>query len=235
MSTRWPAHVKRTAVTTAEGSGAARAIRLRPPPSGRTAVGTPEERERRSQEDREIHAWGAVVDVPDVELDPVRPRERGAAVDLGPAGEPGPHLEAAALVLVVLLDLVAERRPRADDAHVAANHIPELRQLVDGGPAQEAPDARDPRVAQVDCRTGAHPLRAFDHRPELEHLEVLAVPADPRLPVEDRTTVPEPRRHCGSREDRARENEPRSRDRDVERAVDRGAFAVCYVCGVSEG
>ena len=60
---------------------------------------------------------------------------------------PGLDLEPAALPLVVALDLVAERRARADDRHVAADDVPELRQLVDREPPQDRADARDPRVA----------------------------------------------------------------------------------------
>ena len=73
-----------------------------------------------------------------------------AAVHLRPAGEPRPDVEPVALVLVVLVDLVAQRRARPDDAHVAAQDVPELRQLVDGRAPEDAPDARDPAVAPVD-------------------------------------------------------------------------------------
>ena len=42
-----------------------------------------------------------------------RPRQRGAAVDLGPAGDPGPDGQAAALTRGVLQDLALERRAAA--------------------------------------------------------------------------------------------------------------------------
>ena len=53
------------------------------------------------------------------------------AVHLGPAGDARQDLEPAALVLGVLLDLVAQRRPRADEAHVAPQHVDQLGQLVE--------------------------------------------------------------------------------------------------------
>ena len=90
-----------------------------------------------------------VLDVPEVELDALVPRQRGAAVDLRPAGDPGLDREAAALARRVLLDLHRHRRPRADDRHLAAQHVDEVRQLVERGAAQQAPDARDARVALV--------------------------------------------------------------------------------------
>ena len=49
-----------------------------------------------------------------------------------------------ALVRRVLLDLAGERGPRADKRHVASDDIPELRQLVEGKPAQHAPPPGGP-------------------------------------------------------------------------------------------
>src|SRR5437588_6332218 len=148
-----------------------------------------EERERRAREDAEVDERRAVLDVPDVELDPFRPWQRGASVHLRPAGDPGLHVEPVPLAVVVLLDLVAERRPRADHAHLAADDVPELRQLVEGQSAEQLADARDPRVAAVDGRAGADRLRADDHRPQLEELELGAVLADPPLPEADGPAV----------------------------------------------
>src|SRR5215831_14093790 len=78
-----------------------------------------EERARRAEKDLQVTARRAVLDVPEVELDPLGPREAGAALDLRPAGDARPDVEPVALPLVVLLDLVAQRRPRPDDRHVA--------------------------------------------------------------------------------------------------------------------
>ena len=69
-----------------------------------------------------------------------------AAADLPEAGHPGLDREALEPVRRVVLDLVGDRRARADERHVAAQHVPQLRQLVEARLAQEAPDARDARV-----------------------------------------------------------------------------------------
>src|SRR5829696_2063437 len=135
-------------------------------------VGAAEEGERRAQQDQQVGERRAVVDVPYVELDPLVPGERGAAVDLRPAGDPGQHLEAPPLAIGVLLDLVPERRPGTDHAHLAAHDVPQLRQLVDRGAAEHAADASDPAVAPVDRIAGALLLGADDHRPQLQQLEV---------------------------------------------------------------
>ena len=63
----------------------------------------------------------------------------GAAVDLRPAGDPRLDREPAALALVVLLDLHRQRRARADQRHLAAQHVDEVRQLVERGPRSSAP------------------------------------------------------------------------------------------------
>src|SRR4051794_15649630 len=100
-STRIPAQVKRTFVT-GESLVAA-------PAAGLALVRAREERHGRPGEDLQVDPGRAVVDVPDVELDPVVPRQLRTAVDLRPAREARLDLEAAALVRRVTLDLVRER------------------------------------------------------------------------------------------------------------------------------
>ena len=102
--------------------------RLALPAAGLALVGAAEERERRAQQDQQVGEPRAVLDVPDVQLDPLVPGERGAAVDLRPARDPRQDVEPLALALGVLLDLIAERRaagrsrscPRARRSRAAA-------------------------------------------------------------------------------------------------------------------
>ncbi len=157
--------------------------------------------------------------VPDVELDPLVPRQCGAAVDLRPAGQARAHLEPPALARRVLLDLVAERRPRPDQAHLSAHDVPELRQLVDGRLAQHAADARDPAVACVDGVAGSLVLGPVDHRPQLQQLEVLAVLPNSRLPEEDRAAVLELDRDRGGGEQWADDSEPERCAHDIQCAI----------------
>ena len=73
-------------------------------------------------------------------------RRAAAAGHLPQAGDPGlASSTRRQCQRLVLLDLVRERRPRSDERHVAAQHVPELRQLVEAGLAQDAADRRDPR------------------------------------------------------------------------------------------
>jgi hypothetical protein len=135
-----------------------------------------------------------MIDVPDVELDSLGPGKRRAPVDLGPAREPWPDIQPAPLVLVVLLHLVAQRRPRADHTHVSADDVPQLRQLVDRRSSQDPANAGDPRVALVDRVPGAEALCSHHHRAQLQDLEVIAVLPHASLPVEDRPAAVEFRR-----------------------------------------
>ena len=153
---------------------------------------------------------------------------------LRPAREPRADVEPVALVVVVLLHLVPQCRTRADDAHVAPQDVPELRELVDRGPAQDPTDPRDPAVALVDRVAGADVLGPDDHRAELEDVEVDTVLAHPRLAVHDRASVLELRRERSESEQRARQDEAGSGDRDVGRTVHRVPFALSQVCGVPE-
>src|SRR5207302_6342956 len=98
------------------GFGSRRLVRMLP--AARPAlVRAGEERARGAGEDLQVEPRAAVFDVPEVELDSLVPRELRPAVDLRPAGQARPDLQAPALPRRVLVDLVAERRARADQAH----------------------------------------------------------------------------------------------------------------------
>jgi len=159
------------------------------------------EQAQRLEEDLEVQAQGAVLDVPDVELDALVPGKRRAPVDLGPAGDPRTHLEPSPLAGRVLIDLGLDRRTRPDERHLAAHDVDEVRELVERQPPDDRPGARDPRIALVDGDARPHGLRARDHGPQLEHLERLPTAPDAQLPVDDRTPALEPDRHDGDRQE----------------------------------
>ena len=156
----------------------------------------------------------------------------GAAVDLRPAGDARLDVEPVQLALVVLLDLVAERRARPDHRHVAANDVPELRKLVDAQPPQQTARARDASIALVDGEAGPLLLGADHHRPQLQQLEVGPVAAHPGLAVEHRPAVLQLHRQRRDGEHRARDDESRAGDRHVERPVQtRVPSATSHVAG----
>jgi hypothetical protein len=130
---------------------------------------------------------------------------------------------------VPLDHFVGERGARADDAHRAAQHVPELRDLVDREPAQHASDARDARiVVDLEQRTvrfvvghqrGAPLLRVDVHGAQLEHREQHAVAADPELAEEDRAGRVDLDRHGDDEQHRRGDRERERGDRHVEGAL----------------
>jgi hypothetical protein len=180
----------------------------------------------RQPEDPQIERQAAVLGVPEVELDALRPRQRRAAVDLRPPGDAGLQRQAAPLAVGVLGDLHGDGRPRADDGHLAAQDVDEVGQLVDRRPPQQRPDARDAAVAVVDGQAGAHLLGARDHRAELQDVERPAALADAALAVDRVARRLQPDRHHRHRDDRRGERQDGPRDRDVEDAAKRLAHRV---------
>src|SRR5688572_20401353 len=86
-----------------------------------------------------------------------------------------------------LLDEPRTFGPRPNQAHVATQNVPQLRNLVEPGLAHEAADRRNARVlvAGAPHRAGAR-LGVGAHRAELVNGERRAVEADALLVIEDR-------------------------------------------------
>src|SRR6266536_1857922 len=85
----------------------------------------------RPQQNLQIQRRRPVVDVLQVELHPVIEIDLVPAADLPETSQARLHGEAAAVPAAVRLHLFRDRRARPDQAHVALEHIPELRQLVE--------------------------------------------------------------------------------------------------------
>src|SRR5262245_6468362 len=138
-----------------------------------------------------------------IELDALRIVAVVAAAYLPQAGDAG----AAARIVVergaVALDLVLHDRPRADDAHLAGDHVEQLRQLVEAGHAQELADLGDARIlaelvvtlpfrAQMRLRREELVQRRLgveNHRAELPAAERPAVRADAAVAEQRRPAV----------------------------------------------
>ena len=169
----------------------------------------PEDLGDRQREDPQVQPQRPVLDVVVVPLDAVGDRGLAAqAVDLGPAGDPG--LDAVAVLVAgdvarELAHVLGALGPRADEAHVAAQHVEQLGQLVEResragsarrrgavDPPPSTPPGADAAARRHRCGSRAQPASASParrisaHRPELEHVELAAVAADPALAEEDR-------------------------------------------------
>ena len=119
----------------------------------------------------------------------------------------------------VFLDLVAQGRPRPDHAHVAAQDVPQLRELVERQASQDPAGSGDPSVSLVDGEAGALVLRADHHRPQLHQVEVDAVLADPPLPVQHGASVLELDRERSRCEQRGGDDEDGACNRKVCRTI----------------
>ena len=126
--------------------------------------------------------------------------------------------------------VVAHReRARADEAHLAAQDVQHLRDLVEREAAQERPDARDARVV-LDLEERALGLVATlelrllglgvgAHRPELDHPELLLVQADSAVAVEDRPARVELDRERDQGPEREADDRDQRADDEVEAAL----------------
>src|SRR5947209_17947633 len=102
---------------------------------------------RRSHEDLEIEPQRPVVDVFEVHLHPVvEARDLIASAHLPEARDPRTDAQLPLVPEAVAIELVRERGTRTDERHVAFQHAPKLRELVETVFAEEASHRRDPRV-----------------------------------------------------------------------------------------
>ena len=88
-----------------------------------------------------IEEEGEMLDVPDVEGQAIGPVEIVAAIDLGPAGEAGADAMAKLFALGVIRQIANEQGARSHEAHVAAEDVDQLRQLVQAGGAEEGAES----------------------------------------------------------------------------------------------
>src|SRR5215472_3930690 len=100
----------------------------------------------REPDDLQVEADRPVLNVIKVVLDSLVERRVAApAVYLGPARHAGLHLVAQHVLRNAVLELLDEMRalrPRADNRHVAAQDVPQLRQLIKIRPPEELAERR---------------------------------------------------------------------------------------------
>src|SRR2546423_8729170 len=117
-------------------------------------------------------------------------------VDLRPAGDPRLHQMPEMIewdFLLVALRAFDPFRAWSDQAHVAAQNVPELRQLIEPALAQPPPHSRNPRIAFARLNVRLHLAGGLiAHRPQLKHREKPILTAYARLPEQDRPSAPQP-------------------------------------------
>src|SRR6185312_1498592 len=140
-----------------------------------------------------------------------------AAVHLPEAGDTGLGVESPEVMVLVRFQIRLEEGARADQRHVADEHVPALRQFV-YAPAPE-PGAEVSHAWVVRNLEQARIARQVEmgeifllvigtdaHRPELEHPEALSAQARAILPEEDRPWGIQPDHECDGGHDRCEYN-----------------------------
>src|SRR3546814_6398936 len=102
---------------------------------------------------------------------------------------------------------------RPDEAHVALEHAPGLRQLVDAKLADDAADARDARIILARPHRLAGGLGIGAHRTDLENVIGLAEQADAGLAIEDRPAAIEHHRDPRDDDQRQADDQPDQTER----------------------
>src|SRR5262249_1848346 len=119
-------------------------------------------------------------------LNRVLHRRAVAVIDLGPTGQPRLDQMALGVELNLFAQLLDEERSfgaRPDEAHLAAQNIDKLRNLVNAGFANESADAGDARVAVLRPLRLAVFFGVLQHRAELDDFENATIFTDPFLRI----------------------------------------------------
>ena len=142
------------------------------------------------------------------------PRER----ELGEPGDTRSDGENRVVGLPVLLDEAWVFGARSDQAHLALENVPELRQLIELRPGEECAQTREALILLLDERG---PARSLVHLSKLQHLQLTAPASYATAPVEDAAPAFELDRRGDDDEQRRQEQEYRRGDYDVECALER--------------
>ena len=149
-------------------------------------------------------------------------------VHLRPAGDSRPDLvpdHVAADELAIDLVVRNSVRPRADEAHLALQHVDELRQFIERGATQEPSDRRDARIG-LRCLADLAAVLEDGHRPELVDENLLALESVTALLEEHRSRRGELDRHRDEREHGRQQQQPDGRQHDVGQALRRAVRAM---------
>src|SRR5690606_9938046 len=148
------------------------------------------------EEDHDVAPEAPVVDVTHIQVEHFEHAEAVAPADLPEAGDPRPDGESAQVTWWIEVDFPLQSRPGADDRHVSAEDVDQLRELVEAQTSQPSSDGSHSgvvvqledtvlcgRVFVAEQLTRAQlpvggVVVVHDHGPELQHGERLAPQAD---------------------------------------------------------
>ena len=157
-----------------------------------------------------------------------------AAAGLPHAGDAGQDHAVFAEVFAVALDFLGDDWTRADEAHIAADDVPELRQFIEAGLPEEGPELRDSRVVfELEVLLPLFAglgiflevffegfLRVRDHRLKLVAREQHAVLADALMGENDMSLVVDGHDNRQGDENRRNQDAAENRADEVKSAFD---------------
>src|SRR5262249_2132799 len=109
-----------------------------------------------AENDQPVERDTAMIDVPDIERELLAPRERVAPAHLRQPRDARPDLVTTRLHGRVAIEILWQQGTRADHRHLAAQHVPELWQLVERQAAERASYRGQSHFVRLAGRTGAH-------------------------------------------------------------------------------
>src|SRR6185295_16387583 len=124
-----------------------------------------------------------------IQAHPFIPRQPVPATDPSQAGHARLEIEAPAVLCRAVSRLAWHPGPWPDNAHLASQHVPKLRNLVQRPVAQQPADPGDTSVVLDNRETIADTLCADDHRAEFKAAKVFPSPADAILNKKNRSAV----------------------------------------------
>src|SRR5208283_1732397 len=183
--------------------------------SGRSLTGiydhsnaTAENRDRRADKNFKVTLERPMLDVLDVQAHHLIEGEAITSTHLPQASHARQYIETAAVPVLIHFDFVENGRARTDYAHFAAQHVDDLRQLVDAETSKESAqpcnspilsDLEEHLLAARERPAFPNPLACVvamrlvagsgPHGAELEQLERLTVHSGAELPEQNRPPV----------------------------------------------
>ena len=171
------------------------------------------------EEDAEIEPEALAADVAEIQADALAEGEVVAPADLRQAGEPGAHAHALAPgALAEGVHVLRHPWARADEAHVAAQDVEQLRQLIQRGGAQDAPEPSGARFIRQ--QLAGFRVASVRHGAEFVDIKIATKVANTLL-SEDGATDPGNEQQQGDEQQQRRErNEEHKRQRQIQRALE---------------
>jgi hypothetical protein len=156
-------------------------------------------------------------------------RESAPAMDLRISGQAGANGVPQVIIFVIAPEFGDELRPLRpwpDETHVASNHVPKLRKLIEAVTPQEQSGPGAPRIVWNGPDRSEVFFSIDRHGAELENREAAAANAYADLTVKYRSAVTEPDRRPDDRKNRRQQNQTKRGAANVDASLEDGLPAV---------